>query len=68
MKRLRVGMVVPSLNTIAEDDFRLFCPEDVSYHVHRIRLRKEGGRVTMESLQRAWLEAAEEAEYLKDLS
>jgi maleate isomerase len=68
MKRLRVGMVVPSLNTIAEDDFRLFCPEEVSYHVHRIRLRKEGGRVTMESLLRAWLEAGEEAEYLKDLS
>lgn len=68
MKKLRVGMVVPSLNTIAEDDFRLFCPEDVAYHVHRIRLRKEGGRVTMDSLLRAWLEAAEEAEYLKDLS
>lgn len=68
MKRLRVGIVVPSLNTIAEDDFRLFCPEEVSYHVHRIRLRKEGGRVTMESLLRAWLEAGEEAEYLKDFS
>ncbi|WP_233871265.1 maleate cis-trans isomerase family protein [Paraburkholderia adhaesiva] len=68
MKRLRVGMVVPSLNTIAEDDFFLFCPEEVSYHVHRIRLRKEGGRVTMESLLRAWLEAGEESEYLKDLS
>ena len=68
MKKVRVGMVVPSLNTIAEDDFRLFCPDEVAYHVHRIRLRKEGGRVTMESLQRAWLEAADEAEYLKDLS
>ncbi|RKP57843.1 aspartate/glutamate racemase family protein [Pararobbsia silviterrae] len=68
METLRVGMVVPSLNTIAEDDFRLFCPDEVAYHVHRIRLRKESGRVTMESLQRAWLEAAEEAEYLKDLS
>jgi maleate isomerase len=68
MKKVRVGMVVPSLNTIAEDDFRLFCPDDVAYHVHRIRLRKEGGRVTMESLQRAWLEAPDEAEYLKDLS
>jgi len=61
-------MVVPSLNTIAEDDFRLFCPDEVSYHVHRIRLRKEGGRVTTESLLRAWLEAGDESEYLKDLS
>jgi maleate isomerase len=63
----RVGMIVPSLNTIAEDDFRLFCLSDVAYHVHRIRLRKEGGRVTLESLARAWLEAGEQAEYLKDM-
>lgn len=68
MKRLRIGMIVPSLNTIAEDDFHTFCPADVSYHVHRIRLRKEGGRVTMEGLARAWLEAIDEADYLKDLS
>lgn len=68
MKRLRVGMIVPSLNTVAEDDFRAFCPPDVAYHVHRIRLRKEGGVVTDESLTRAWLEAIEEAEYVKDLS
>ncbi|WP_168669158.1 maleate cis-trans isomerase family protein [Paraburkholderia sp. SG-MS1] len=68
MKTLRVGMIVPSLNTIAEDDFRSFCPDDVSYHVHRIRLRKEAGRVTMDSLTRAYLEAIDEAGYLKDLS
>jgi maleate isomerase len=68
MNKLRVGMIVPSLNTIAEDDFRRFCPADVAYHVHRIRLRKENGRVTMESLLRAHLEAIDEAEYLKDLS
>jgi maleate isomerase len=65
--QLRVGMIVPSLNTIAEDDFRLFCPSEVPYHVHRIRLRKEGGRVTVESLARAHLEATEEAGYLKDM-
>ncbi len=64
----RVGMIVPSLNTIAEDDFRRYCPADVAYHVHRIRLRKESGRVTMESLTRAYLEAVEEAGYLKDMS
>lgn len=67
MTQYRVGMIVPSLNTIAEDDFRLFCPADVAYHVHRIRLRKEAGRVTVESLARAWLEAGEQAEYLKDM-
>ncbi|MFT4065754.1 hypothetical protein [Paraburkholderia sp.] len=68
MKKLRVGMIVPSLNTIAEDDFRAYCPDGVAYHVHRIRLRKEAGRVTMESLTRAYLEAIDEAGYLKDLS
>lgn len=67
MRKLRVGMIVPSLNTIAEDDFRNYCPDGVSYHVHRIRLRKEAGRVTMESLTRAYLEAIDEAGYLKDL-
>lgn len=68
MKTLRVGMIVPSLNTIAEDDFRTYCPKGVAYHVHRIRLRKEAGRVTMDSLTRAYLEAIDEASYLKDLS
>jgi maleate isomerase len=68
MKRLRVGMIVPSLNTIAEDDFRMFCPPEIAYHVHRLRLRKENGVVTEESLARAWLEAIDEAEYLKDMS
>jgi maleate isomerase len=67
-KRLRVGMIVPSLNTVAEDDFRAYCPAEVAYHVHRIRLRKESGRVTMDSLTRAWLEATEEADLLKDMS
>jgi maleate isomerase len=68
MKKLRVGLIVPSLNTIAEDDFRSYCPDGVSYHVHRIRLRKEAGRVTMDSLTRAYREATDEASYLKDLS
>ncbi len=38
----------------------------MAYHVHRIRLRKEGGVVTPESLLRAYLEAVDEAGYLKD--
>ena len=66
-KKQRIGMIVPSLNTIGEDDFRQFCPEDVAYHLHRIRLRKEGGVVTRDSLLRAHLEAIEEASFLKDL-
>ncbi|WP_198021414.1 maleate cis-trans isomerase family protein [Burkholderia sp. WSM2232] len=65
---MRIGMVVPSLNTIAEDDFRMYCPPGVAYHVHRLRLRKENGVVTEESLTRAHLEAVEEAEFLKDMS
>ncbi|GAA3611863.1 aspartate/glutamate racemase family protein [Nonomuraea rosea] len=65
MSTPRIGMVLPSLNTIAEDDFRTFCP--VPYHVHRIRLRKEAGRVTTESLMRAYLEATEEAELAADM-
>jgi maleate isomerase len=67
MKKLRIGMVVPSLNTVAEDDLRAFCPAEVAYHVHRVRLRKESGRVTMESLMRAHLEAADAAGYLADM-
>ncbi len=68
MNKLRVGMIVPSLNTIAEDDFRMFCPADVAYHVHRVRLRKENGRVPMEGLVRAYLEALDDATYLQDMS
>lgn len=64
----RIGMIIPSLNTIAEDDFRRFCPKDIQYHVHRIRLRKEDGRVTPESLARAHLEALDEATFLRDMS
>jgi maleate isomerase len=53
----RVGVIVPSLNTIVEDDFRQFLPREVGYHVARVRLRKTNGVVTHEAL----LEAAEEA-------
>lgn len=67
MTKSRIGMIVPSLNTIAEDDLRAFCPDEVAYHVHRVRLRKEAGRVTVESLARAYLEAVDEGSYLADL-
>lgn len=59
-------MIVPSLNTIGEDDLRRYCPPEVRYHLHRIRLRKEGGVVTPDSLLRAYLEALEESTYLQD--
>jgi len=68
MTTTRLGMIVPSLNTIAEDDLRRFCPADVGYHVHRIRLRKDAGRVTVEALLHAYLEATEEAGLLLDLN
>lgn len=68
MTKRRIGMIVPSLNTIAEDDFRAFCPDAVAYHVHRIRLRKENGRVRMEGLQRAYLEAVDQGELVMDTS
>jgi maleate isomerase len=66
-RKLRIGMVVPSLNTIAEDDFRTYCPREVGYHVHRVRLRKRDGRVPMESLVRAYLEAGDAVGYLHDM-
>jgi maleate isomerase len=48
----RVGVIVPSLNTIIEDDLRRFLPDDVQYHIARARFHKENGRVTHESLLR----------------
>jgi maleate isomerase len=57
MAMKRIGMVVPSLNTIAEDDCRRFLPADIGCHVNRLRLSKSGGRVTRQDL----IEAASEA-------
>jgi maleate isomerase len=67
MTAFRVGMIVPSLNTIAEDDFRLFCPPEIAYHVHRIRLRRDPGVVTPEDLARANHEAEDAGRTLADL-
>jgi maleate isomerase len=53
----RVGVIIPSLNTIVEDDLRRFLPDEVGYHVARVRLRKTNGVVTHAAL----LDAAEEA-------
>lgn len=59
----RVGLVIPSLNVVVEDDLRRYLPEDVGYHITRVRLRKTGGRVTQEAL----LEAGQEAIALSTL-
>lgn len=64
---IRIGMLVPSLNTIAEDDFDRFCPDGVRYHVHRIRLRTTPGRVTVDDLGRAYDEAVEAGRTVADL-
>jgi maleate isomerase len=50
MEIKRVGVIVPSLNVVAEDDLRLLMPPDVRYHIARARFKKEGGRVTHKSL------------------
>ena len=62
----RVGVIVPSLNTIVEDDLRIFLPRDVAYHIMRVRLRKTNGVVTHEALLRAAEEAPESAGFLAD--
>ena len=62
----RVGVIVPSLNTIIEDDFRQYLPADVAYHTARLRLRKVDGKVTHDSLREAGEEAPAIAQYLSD--
>lgn len=62
----RVGVIVPSLNTIVEDDLRLFLPREVGYHVARVRLRKTNGVVTHDALLQAAEEAPEHAGFLAD--
>lgn len=67
-RNLRIGMVVPSLNTIAEDDFRRYCPPEVPYHVHRVRLRSEPGKVTVDDLRQAHLQAVDQSRYVRDMN
>jgi maleate isomerase len=66
METKRVGVIVPSLNVVVEDDLRLFLPPDVRYHVARARFRKENGKVTHNSLARLAEEAPAIAEQLHD--
>jgi maleate isomerase len=64
--RKRIGVIVPSLNTIVEDDLRAFLPGDVGYHITRVRLRKTNGVVTHEALLEAAEAAPESASFLAD--
>jgi maleate isomerase len=62
----RVGLVVPSLNVVVEDDLRRELPVDVGFHIARLRLRKTDGRVTQQALLDAGREAAAHATLLAD--
>ena len=62
----RVGVVIPSLNVVVEDDFRRYLPANVGLHVTRVRLRKTGGKVTQEALLEAGREAVALASLLSD--
>jgi maleate isomerase len=62
----RVGLVIPSLNTIIEDDLTRELPADVGFHVARLRLRKTQGRVTQAALLEAGHDAVEQSTLLSD--
>jgi maleate isomerase len=62
----RVGLVIPSLNVIVEDDLRRELPADVGYHIGRLRLRRTQGRVTQQALLDAGRESIEQSTLLSD--
>jgi maleate isomerase len=62
----RVGLIIPSLNVIVEDDLRRELPADVGYHIGRLRLRKSQGRVTQQALLDAGHESVEQSTLLSD--
>jgi maleate isomerase len=62
----RVGLIIPSLNVIVEDDLRRELPADVGYHIGRLRLRKTQGRVTQQALLDAGRESVEQSTLLSD--
>lgn len=66
-KQVRIGMIVPSLNTIAEDDFQLYAPSNVGVHIHRDRLPRIDGKVTVESLRISNQNAVQAATFLADM-
>ena len=62
----RVGLIIPSLNVIVEDDLRRELPADVGFHIGRLRLRKTQGRVTQAALLEAGRDAVEQSSLLSD--
>jgi maleate isomerase len=62
----RVGLVIPSLNVVVEDDLRRELPADVGYHIGRVRLAKTGGRVTPAALLDAGRDAVAQSTLLAD--
>jgi maleate isomerase len=62
----RIGLIIPSLNVIVEDDLRRELPRDVGYHIGRLRLRKTQGRVTQQALLDAGRESVEQSTLLSD--
>ena len=60
----RVGLIIPSLNVVVEDDMRRELPADVGLHIGRLRLAR--GRVTQADLLRAGREAVEQSTLLAD--
>jgi maleate isomerase len=62
----RIGLIVPSLNVVVEDDFRREVPSDVGLHFSRLRLGKSHGRVTQAALLDAGRDAVQNASLLAD--
>jgi maleate isomerase len=62
----RLGLIIPSLNVVVEDDARRMLPADVGYHITRLRLRKTDGKVTQAALLEAGADAVAQAGLLAD--
>jgi len=62
----RVGLVIPSLNVVVEDDLRRELPPDVGFHIARLRLGKTAGRVTQAALLAAGRDAVQQSTLLAD--
>jgi maleate isomerase len=62
----RVGVVVPSLNVVVEDDLRRELPVDVGFHLARLRLKRSAGKVTQQDLLDAGADAVAQAGLLAD--
>jgi maleate isomerase len=62
----RIGVVIPSLNIVVEDDLRRELPLNVGFHIGRLRLRKTQGRVTQAALLEAGRDAVTQSSLLSD--